>query len=56
MTTRLIIAYGLIALLIVAAAAAAYWIRYNSHRVTYARQQKQSDARREWNSAGLPHE
>jgi hypothetical protein len=56
MTTRLLVAYGLMALMVVAAAALAYWVRYNSHSVSYARRQKHNAARRERNSGSLPHE
>ena len=59
MTTRLLLAYGLMALLAVAAAAAAYWLRYKSHPVTYARNQKRSALRRERlerEAASFPHE
>ena len=47
MTTRLIVAYGLIALMVVFAGVVALWRRYNSFAKRDARQRQQDDARYE---------
>lgn len=44
LSTRLIIAYGLIALMVMAAAAVVMWLRYHSPRRRYLRDQARTDA------------